>query len=396
MANIVSKPKKRKIGLIQGNGTGTRLINIFKNFLINTIEHVTEDDFVMEDRVYHSYASLVEAAKKEDRSYQDLSKDDSNHLYQTVKKWYEEDDIRHIFRVSINAEALYEYRNKVGAIKENLITTNFGDKILFIRDMTEGYYTNEFYSISDNRIVFTGTYSKNHFQLLAQYTLERGEEIYNDLDGQWDLSFRGFYKHHLFGNTMEEWLKEISLEICLMQPDTGFSMLERFTKTGKTNSNTSNSKNEKSQLVVIFCSNEVGDIIHEPLLASNDIDAQVELFSRTIYLKSPFLEKSNSLSDFKVNFNDRLVEYQTLHGSADDIKYNKEDKKYNKVLLPFATLRIAATIGEEIFKVKNYREIVEQGIIQSKIEQNELISTDAIISTVTRYTQTHTKNLINS
>jgi isocitrate/isopropylmalate dehydrogenase len=353
------------IGLIRGAGTGDRLIKIFKDFL-GTIAHAAGKSvaFVEDEREYHSHKSLETAANDNPDEMRTLSEQDTEALYTTMCTWQTQ-GIRHVFRTSINAEALYAYRKKVGAVKEFRIKGRYGSQLLILRDQVEGFYAIDDYTTTEEKITFSESYTKTHQQRIAKYAIEAGRENFGENFEVWAI-----YKHHLFGNRLTNWFREVGekehFNIQFFQPDTGFFELIDYVTNQK----------ENPKNIVVFCSNEVGDLIHEPLIAATGIKGQYDLYSRNIYLSPPF----SSIAE-----NDIFIEYQTIHGNADDIFFDKKTKRYNKVLLPYATLRIAAAIGEAVLGVNDLRNIVDKGIALAKFKQ-KTTSTDRIVATVKKYT----------
>jgi isocitrate/isopropylmalate dehydrogenase len=367
---LKSLTTKTKIGLIRGGGTGGQLLAIFENFLTVVAQELGKEILFVRDTdkkgreyIYHSYKSLSAVAVTE-RDFKQLSKKDAKRLQTTMERWNEE-GFRHVFRTSINAEALYYFRKKVGAVKESIVPSVHGNLLIFIRDQTEGFYTNDRYRVTDEKITFTGSYTKAAQHRVAKYALQRGREIFKTEDFEcW-----GLYKNHLFGNTLEKWFEELdevkkhkeSGDFKIIQPDTGFSELIKFMLN----------ENATQRKLVVFCSNEVGDIIHEPILNMANVDAKIDAYTKNIYLN--FWKKNKNLDEF--------TEYQTVHGSADDIADGESDA----VLLPYATLRIASAIGEELLGIDYLSRLVEKGIEQSYLYEQQHISTDAIVQTVTHF-----------
>ena len=122
------------------------------------------------------------------------------------------------------------------------------------------------------------------------------------------------YKFHLLDGLFSSWVKEWSvksgLKIELYQPDTMNRNIIRNGLDGR---------------VVLIGANEWADIMHEVLLRQFGLGPQESRFTRNVYL------------DRHMN---RLTEYQTVHGSADDLAGKN-------TVNPIATIRAAAALMED-------------------------------------------------
>lgn len=353
-----------KIGVIVGAGTGRRLANIFKEFLDGLVRFYLNQTvlFLEGDNLkdlpyqYHSYKTIVEAVESDVSKYNTISQEEVGRLLDTTQNWFRE-GVRTIFRTSINAEALYLFRQEVGAIKEFGLETNSGGKILFVRDQAEGFYANKQYRIiaGEEEIYFSGTFSKKHQKKIAEHAFASAKAFMENREFQtWAI-----YKHHLFGDVIHKWLKEVDPGIQAFQPDTGLTKLNSIISDEKKANNGSSSHN-----ILIICSNEVGDIIYETILGVVNIEAELELYTRNIYTAEPF--------------SGEMLEYQTVHGSADDIEGTEK-------ILPYATLRIAADIAEKRFGIKDIKNELEYAISEAK--RKRLLETTPILQHVYRHFQ---------
>ncbi|MCB9353083.1 MAG: hypothetical protein H6575_00760 [Lewinellaceae bacterium] len=348
-----------KVGVIVGAGTGRRLADIFKTFLQGLVDAYSDRpikfEFDMNDDgseyMYHSYQSLLDAAGDDTAKFDELSTKQAERLVGLTTKWYNK-GVRTIFRTSVNAEALYLFRQKVKAVKEFGLETNSGSRILFVRDQAEGFYANESYRIeNDAEIHFNGSFTKAHQQQVSEYALQAAQRfIGENRFRKWAL-----YKHHLFGNVLENWIRDVDPEIKAFQPDNGLPELNNII-----------SKEQKpggeAQHILIICSNEVGDIVYETILGIVNIEPKLELYSRNIYLAPPF--------------SGNIQEYQTVHGSADDIGGTEK-------IIPYATLRIAADIAEKQFNIANAKDTLELAISETK--RKRLTNTSRIVSEVNKH-----------
>ena len=288
-SRTVMNPKKEqlvkksiKVGIAIGGGTGLQLTKIFEDCL-KKMAQKADVDITFEKSAAPYYSSYEDIKKFENTKDQSIKEAES--LHDQYTKWfgsYDAPTIDTVFRTSVNAEALYLFRQKVGAIKEILIPTDNGNRILLIRDQTEGFYSNTSYEITDEEITFSGKYSKKHLQKVIALISARARRVFEGSDYlKWYIA-----KHHLFGYTLEVWCKEIDRSFDLIQPDTGLTQTFEYLKR----------KNEKNLL--ILASNEVGDLMYEPFMESLQSSApKLDLYSRSDFLNPPF--------------NGKLVEYQT-------------------------------------------------------------------------------------
>ncbi len=340
-----SKSKETvKIGIIIGAGTGRRLADVFKGFLEGLVLNYSgkvvkfEEAGFEEGKPYHSYKTIVDEAGGQASKFDAISQAEAEQLVKTTEQWYRS-GIKTIFRTSINAEALYLFRQKVEAIKEFGLETNSGGRILFVRDQAEGFYANTKYEISAgfDEIFFSGKFTRHHHHKVALHALKAAKQFMKGRPYQkWAI-----YKHHLFGDLFQKWLREIDPSILAYQPDTGLTKLNKVISDEQK----MNNGHQPPHNILIICSNEVGDIIYETILGVVNIEAELELYTRNVYTAKPFAGK--------------LFEYQTVHGSADDIEGTEK-------ILPYATLRIAADIAERNFKVLGTKQALEFAISEAK------------------------------
>jgi hypothetical protein len=126
------------------------------------------------------------------------------------------------------------------------------------------------------------------------------------------------YKFHLLDMRMAEWVDEYAtehgLEIHICQPDTANRQLAREEWRGN---------------VLLIGANEWSDIMHAELVIKYGHGAQEERFSRNVYLHPDL---------------DGMVEYQTVHGSADDIAENHGGRP-GAVAMMESALREAPSAG---------------------------------------------------
>jgi isocitrate/isopropylmalate dehydrogenase len=331
-----SAPKTKTIGLIEGAGTGKELIAIFKAFFERVIEPRLNEkiQFVQDPQIYHSYHSLINSTRDDVERFRHTSREDAAALETTMRNWSAA-GVHCIFRTSINADALYLFRQKVKAIKTFGIKVNAKTQFLFVRDQAEGFYSNTSYDIDavQEVILFHGCFTRSHVAKLIDFAHQNAKERW----GSSPYTSWAFYKFHLFP-LLEDWFIQTDKNIQALQPDTGMTRLnEAFFQNDLENRQETN--------YLIICSNEVGDLIFETILRIIDLEAKTNLYSKNFYL-ADFIEAP-------------IWEYQTAHGSADDIA-GKD------AVLPYATLRIAADIAEHRFGLKEIAAEVDQAIGQAR------------------------------
>ena len=393
-----SKKEDIKVGIICGAGSGPRLVGIFKRFLKEMMEchskapHVV---FIEDKEIYHTYQSLVDfIGTNHHNRIQRESTGEAQKLAQKYQSWFKKHRLHAVFRTAINAESLYQVRQYVSAIKEFRFKTPQDIEVLIIRDQAEGFYSNINYQVERKKglvtLKFYGQYSEEHQKNIAKYALKKGIETWPE--GNFDTW--AIYKHHLFGDHFDQWIKDVNAEVKaqnsklnivdkIYQPDTGFTnLLNNYIyyrvanplnrgeniENGKVEKNKGNfNKNGKKQLkrnLLVFCSNEIGDLIYEVILGALNLNVKFDLYTKNVFLGNPF--------------HGDLVEYQTVHGSADD-KSKLEDQD----LKPYATLRIAAEMAEILLQIKNARQVTDEAIAESKV--NQLKETDEIVDFVVNY-----------
>lgn len=334
-----------KIGIIKGKGIGPIISDIFAEYLksLDALSSISTHLILENENFYHSYDSINTEIQKGAHST-DISHSEANLLFETYSNWFQNEGVKVVFRTSINAEALYLFRQEARVIKEFCIRTRFGRKILIVRDQSEGFYANTQCHITPEKVIFKGEFTQAHHQEMIRTAHSIGKKCLAKGYETWAL-----YKFHLFGVSLKNWFTKIDKSIKLFQPDTGLLELFRnyiFQGTIKND-------------LLLICSNEVGDLIFELLAGALNLDPKYELYSRNILLAPPF-------------FGD-LLEYQTVHGSADDliIKNRLSD------IRPDPTLRIAADIAEKFLGYNQIVNLTENALVKARMnkiaECNEIV-----------------------
>lgn len=339
-----------KIGVIVGGGTGRELADVFVNSLdmIAPILGLNVDITECEHK-FSSYATLRGFSFEQiERSI----REELRILESFYKRFYSLGG-RVIFRTAINAETLYSFRRIGQAVK--IIDIHLrGSRLLLVRDETQGFYANSIYRIKDDKIKFTGTFTKENVKAVITFALDEARKTLHQPFDIWVV-----YKHHLFANIIEQWASECLPECKIYQPNHATELLwQHF------------SANRSSDLLLIM-GNEVGDILYEAILLHLGIGTRQTLFSKNVYLQP----------DLK-----NLVEYQTVHGAADHIAGRD-------LVNPAATLAALGNILEEEIGVQGMKRLVSEAISRAYEVLGPAMSmstkkfTESVLSYLTRKLQ---------
>lgn len=293
------------IGLAVGRGTGTELAAVFERVMGRLGEvYSARLGIRRSPRVYHSYVSLRGEGIERIRR---LTGQDAEHYEQFCRA-----QVAHgtpaIFRTAINAQSLYLVRQRLAAVKVDLVPA--GDaSLLLVRDQAQGFYTGE-NTHADGVLTRTMTFSREITGRIVDFAVRRARQQWPDGGfGQIVMA----YKFHLLDGALDEWVTEIAaqhdVDVRLFQPDTvNRNLIEQGLPPRS----------------VIVAGNEWGDIMHAVLLDRFAAERQESRCTENVYLHP---EVSG------------LVEYQTVHGSADDLEGAG-------TVNPVATVRAAAAIAE--------------------------------------------------
>ena len=309
----------KKIGLIIGSGTGRELANIF----INTLQKVAKISERQVEIIECDY-EFATYTKLHNMPFEEIENIVQKELG-ILKAFYEEfysSGGRIIFKTAINAETLYLFR-RIGKAIQIIDIPASENRLLMIRDETQGFYATDQYNIEKDRIKFTASFSKESFELVANSALNEAEKALKQPFETWVV-----YKHHLFANVIEKWASNILPDAKVYQPNHATDLLFRnfFIQKGKD--------------LLLITGNEVGDILHELLIFHLGIGSRYNLFSKNVYLDSKLKG---------------LVEYQTVHGSADDIAGKN-------IIDPTATLRALADIVQKEIGIEKFSSLMNEAI----------------------------------
>ena len=197
---------------------------------------------------------------------------------------------------------------------------------------------------SNEHDVIHGTVSRTcHFSKelttrIIAYSINRARQVW----GEGSIaSVTLIYKFHLFDGVFstwaKEWSKEYGIKIEYVQPDTANRNLLAFGIQGRQ---------------VVIAGNEWADIMHVVLLDMFGLGAQETRCTENVYLHPDVYG---------------LTEFQTVHGSADDIA----DKG---LVNPTATIRVAASILESSTEGKGIKSATEAALLN--LRQNNITTRD--------------------
>ncbi|KAK2750320.1 hypothetical protein FQN57_003800 [Myotisia sp. PD_48] len=319
-----------RVGLAIGNGTGPELAAVFENVMQQLASrHSLDVEFVRSTRTYHSYNSLPLTQNDENSKLDicDETVNDATH-YQEFCEQEAAKGLRVIFRTAISAQSLYAVRERLEAVKIELFEDQSGS-IFMVRDQAQGFYTghNEL-SKSRNIVSRTCRFNKDVFRHIIAFALERGRELWSD-DREVVDTVLMVYKFHLFDGLLlswaREWTQEFGVKVEFVQPDTMNRNLLASQSKGR---------------ILMVAGNEYADIMQTIFLARFNSRVQETSCAENIYLH-PSLN--------------RLSEYQTTHGSADDITGKG-------IVNPSATIRAVAAILEQFGQCAGIRADVDAAL----------------------------------
>ncbi|WP_411074715.1 isocitrate/isopropylmalate family dehydrogenase [Streptomyces sp. cmx-4-7] len=302
------------IGLAVGRGTGPELADVFERVL-NALAARRPDgtdgtdgtgvEVVRSPRLYHSYVSLRRG--HDVAAVQRLTAEDADH-YEAWCRDLAERGTTAVFRTAINAQSLYLVRQRLRAVKVDLLADG-GRSLLLVRDQAQGFYTGE-NAHTAGEVTRTLTFSREITGAVVEHALERARRAWPD--GRIGRIVMA-YKFHLLDGAFDAWVADLSerlgVRIEVFQPDTVNRNLLAHGLPDRT---------------LLIAGNEWADIMHVVLLDRYGSDRQENRCTENVCL-DPALRG--------------LVEYQTVHGSADDLAGRD-------LVNPVATVRAAALVAE--------------------------------------------------
>ncbi|MFD4576938.1 isocitrate/isopropylmalate family dehydrogenase [Streptomyces sp. NPDC058417] len=294
------------VGLAVGRGTGPELAAVFERVLESlTAGHPTGVRVARADRLYHSYVSL--RGERDVDRIRALTAEDADH-YEAYCRDMAARGSRAVFRTAINAQSLYLVRRRLRAVKVDLLGA--GDRqLMLVRDQAQGFYTGE-NRHTPGEITRTLTFSRDITEAVVRHALERALAAWPD--GRIGRVVMA-YKFHLLDGAFDAWVADLAqrlgVPIELFQPDTVNRDLITHGLPDRT---------------LLVAGNEWADIMHVVLLDRFGSDRQENRCTENVLLDAG---------------PDGLVEYQTVHGSADDLAGRD-------LVNPVATIRAAARVAE--------------------------------------------------
>ncbi|GGR72871.1 MULTISPECIES: isocitrate/isopropylmalate family dehydrogenase [Streptomyces] len=294
------------VGLAVGRGTGPEVADVFERVLGALTAGLPHGVAIERSpRLYHSYRSL--RAEGDVARIQALTAEDADH-YERFCRTLAARGVRAVFRTAVNAQSLYLVRQRLRSVKVDLLT-GAGRSLLLVRDQAQGFYT------GDNRhtqgeVTRTMTFSREITEAVVTYALRRARREWPD--GPPDRIVMA-YKFHLLDGALDAWVAgladRLGIRVDLFQPDT----VNRDLIT-----------HGLPERALIVAGNEWADIMHVVLLDRFGSGRQESRCTENVCL-DPGLSG--------------LVEYQTVHGSADDLAGRD-------LVNPVATIRAAALVAE--------------------------------------------------
>lgn len=295
------------VGLAVGHGTGPELADIFERVILHLADpYSVHVQLRRPSRIYHSYLSLFSGGDNQENINKETMQDVEHY-----KRFCEEEAARGtrvIFRTAITAQSLYIVREDFEAVKMERFDQGQAS-ILLVRDQAQGFYTGS-NDVGEGIVSRTCHFSKELFGRIVSYSMDRARQLWGPdaID-----SIAMVYKHHLFGSTFDGWAKQLSkqyaVKVEFIQPDTMNRNLLAFGIQGRR---------------LVIAGNEYADIMQVIFINMFGQQVQETSYAENVYLHP----KLHNLS-----------EYQTVHGSADDLVGKG-------VVNPTATIKAAAAILE--------------------------------------------------
>ncbi|KAM0800966.1 isocitrate dehydrogenase [Usnea florida] len=315
-----------RVGYTVGRGTGKELADVFERAMIKIAAfHSIPIELCPSSRVYHSYFSLLEDYN-DPKDIEEETLQDALHYEKYCRQQAAQGTIV-TFKTAINAQSLYLVRQHLQAVKVECFDQG-ANSLLLVRDQSQGFYTgSNQHNATQGSVSRSCQFSKELTNRIITYSIDRAHQLW----GEGAIaSVSMVYKFHLFDGVFsawaKEWSKEHGIKIAFVQPDTANRNLLAYGIRGR-------------QLMI--AGNEWADIMHVVLLNIFGQGAQETRCTENVYLHPDVYG---------------LSEYQTVHGSADDIA--------GKGLVnPTATVRAAASILERYAGCKGIKADVELALM---------------------------------
>ncbi|GLW90300.1 isocitrate/isopropylmalate family dehydrogenase [Actinokineospora globicatena] len=293
------------VGLAVGRGTGPELARVFERTL-DAVGEVwgTRFSVVRSSRLYHSYFSLTGLSPEQIR---ECTQGDAEH-YEEFCRTQASAGVEAVFRTAINAQSLYLVRQRLRAVKVDVIEST-GATLLLVRDEAQGFYTGVNTHLP-GAVSRTTEFSRDITDEVIAYAVERARRQWPGTGADQIVMA---YKFHLLDGALGEWVAEsaarLGVDITLAQPDTvNRNLIEHGL----------------APRMMIIGGNEWADVMHPFLLDRFGRERQENRFTENAHL-DPGVRG--------------LLEFQTVHGSADDIAGRD-------IVNPVATVRATAAIAQ--------------------------------------------------
>ena len=301
-----------KVGLAVGMGTGPELALIFERALHTlAARRRVPVQLVTSEHRYQTFVGHL-ATRTPAQEVARMAAEDAEH-YERFLVDLHAGGSRVVFRTAINAQPLYRVRERLMGVKLERFSTFHGE-LLLVRDGAQGFYggvNDEPGPAGAGVIRRTCEFRRDVTRRILDYAVAEAAAAWGGRDRIDRIQM--VYKFHLLDMRLAEWVDEYAaehgLKIQICQPDTANRQLSRDDWRGR---------------VLLIGSNEWSDIMHADLVIKYGHGAQEERFSHNVYLH-PAMQG--------------MEEYQTVHGSADDIAARD-------LVNPLATLRAAAAVAE--------------------------------------------------
>ena len=301
-----------RVGLAVGMGTGPELAVIFERTLgALAARGRTPIELVKSGHRYQTYVGQL-AARTPAQEVARTAAADAEHYERFLLDLHAAGG-RVVFRTAINAQPLYRVRERLLGVKLERFATFHGE-LLLVRDGAQGFYggVNDEPGPSGTGVIRrTCEFRRDVTRRILDYAVAEAAAAWGGRERIDRIQM--VYKFHLLDMRLAEWVDEYAaehgLKIQICQPDTANRQLSRDEWRGR---------------VLLIGSNEWSDIMHADLVIKYGHGAQEERFSHNVYLHP-------SLAG--------MEEFQTVHGSADDIAARD-------LVNPLATLRAAAVVAE--------------------------------------------------
>jgi nicotinamidase-related amidase/isocitrate/isopropylmalate dehydrogenase len=277
-----------EVGLAVGEGTGPELAEVFERAVQSLGE--TFGVRVRLRRCRHRFRTFapVAAGKWSTEQVIQVTREDAR-AYERFLRSLAARGCRTVFRTAFNAQSLYEVRERLGAVKVEQLKSATGE-ILLVRDQSQGFYGGKNSGPGNaDEIRRTAVFSRQRTEAVIDFGLAEARARWDGPPDHVALA----YKFHLLDDRFARWVDEAGrargVDLRVYQPDTMNRHLLKGSFPGR---------------LLLVGSNEWGDIMHADLLQRYGLGQQEERCSRNVYLAPPLAG---------------LTEYQTVHGSADDL-----------------------------------------------------------------------------